>query len=230
MNVLGITAARGGSKGVPRKNVRDLGGIPLIAHTLLEVANKCKMMDAYCVATEDEEIARIAGEYAVPVVMLPEHLTTDTSPLLPALQHAIEEMEWLNEVHYDIIADLRCTNPFKLASDIDGAIDKLIRTDADAVIGVTVVEDHHPSRLKRIFRDRLVDIWPEPRSGLRQDLRPEVYVRNGAIYIVKREALDAGIHIKASDDVRPWIMPPERSLNIDTPTDFLLAEVLYEKR
>jgi CMP-N-acetylneuraminic acid synthetase len=114
--------------------------------------------------------------------------------------------------------------------DIDGAIDKLVRTSADAVIGVCKVEDKHPSRLKTIFRDRLVDIWPEPESGNRADLAPDVYVRNGSVYVVRRIALEEGVHIKLSDNVRPWIMPPERSLNIDTPMDFMLAEALMEKR
>jgi CMP-N-acetylneuraminic acid synthetase len=92
------------------------------------------------------------------------------------------------------------------------------------------VEDHHPARLKRIFRDRLVDIWPEPPSGNRQDLKPKVYVRNGSLYIVRRVALEEGVHIKLSDDVRPWVMPPERSINIDNEVDFALAEVLLDRR
>jgi CMP-N-acetylneuraminic acid synthetase len=91
------------------------------------------------------------------------------------------------------------------------------------------VDDHHPARLKRIFRDRLVDIWPEPESGLRQELCPEVYVRNGSIYVIQRDALEKGVHIKLSDDVRPWIMPVECSINIDTEVDFALAEVLLER-
>ncbi|KKM56175.1 hypothetical protein LCGC14_1552010, partial [marine sediment metagenome] len=73
-----------------------------------------------------------------------------------------------------------------------------------------------------------VDIWPEPESGNRQDLKPDVYVRNGSIYVVRRAGLEEGIHIKLSDNVRPWIMPEERSLNIDTPCDFLLAEAIIK--
>lgn len=226
MRTIGITGARGGSKGVPRKNIRDLGGVPLIVHTIRE-AKKCQRLDEYVVATDDREIASVAEEHGARVVMLPPHLTQDDVPLLPALRYALEEVENGNE--FDIIADLRCTNPFKLASDIDGAIDKLIRTSADAVIGVTKVEDKHPARLKRIFRDRLVDIWPEPKSGLRQDLKPDVYIRNGSLYIVRRSAFDEGIHIRANDNVRAWIMPEERAVNIDTEIDFLLAEVLSER-
>jgi CMP-N-acetylneuraminic acid synthetase len=149
--------------------------------------------------------------------------------MLPALLYAVDEAEENQNEKYDIVADLRCTNPLKTYQDIDGAIDKLIRTNADAVIGVCRVDDHHPARLKRIFRDRLVDIWPEPESGLRQELCPEVYVRNGSIYVIQRDALEKGVHIKLSDDVRPWIMPVECSINIDTEVDFALAEVLLER-
>lgn len=228
MRTLGITGARGGSKGVPHKNIRLIAGIPLIAYTIME-AKRCSRLDRYVVATDDKEIAAIAEEYGAEVVVLPPHLTHDSAPLLPSLRYALEEVE-SNGTDYDIVADLRATNPFKLASDIDGAIDKLIRTSADAVIGVTIVEDGHPARLKRIFRDRLVDIWPEPKSGLRQDLEPEVFIRNGSIYIVGRAAFDEGIHIKLSDNCRPWIMPASRSINIDTEEDFLLAEVLVGRK
>jgi len=158
--------------------------------------------------------------------MRPKELAQDATPTLAALLHALEYTEDRLDEHYDVVADIRCTNPFKVVYDIDGAIDKLIRTGADAVIGVCKVNDHHPSRLKAIFRDRLVDIWPEPVSGNRQDLRPDVYVRNGSIYVVRRAGLEEGIHIRLSDNVRPWIMPEERSLNIDTPMDFLIAEAI----
>lgn len=221
MRTIGITLARGGSKGVPRKNIKRLAGHPLIAHTILQ-AQRSINLDEYVVSTDDTEIACVAEEYGARVVMRPPHLAADSTPTLPALLHALEEV---NE-NFDVVADLRCTNPLKTAEDIDGAIDKLIRTNADAVIGVCRVEDYHPARLKRIFRDRLVDIWPEPESGNRQELKPEVYVRNGSIYAVRTVALEEGVHIKLSDDVRPWIMPPERSINIDNEVDFALAEVL----
>lgn len=224
MSVVGLTLARGGSKGVPRKNIRRLAGLPLIAHTILQA--KSSMIDDYYVATDDVEIMAVSEEYGADVIRLPQYLTTDDSPMLPALLYALEEAE---EDQYDIVADLRCTNPLKTSEDINGAIKKLIQTHADAVIGVCQVQDHHPARLKRIFRDRLVEIWPEPESGLRQEIRPKVYVRNGSIYIVDRQALEEGVHIRLSDNVRPWIMPPERSVNIDNEVDFLLAEVILER-
>jgi CMP-N,N'-diacetyllegionaminic acid synthase len=229
MSTLGITLARGGSKGVPGKNIKLLAGKPLIAYTI-EEALKSTLLDHYVVSTDSHHIADVAEKYGAKVIMRPSSLSGDHTPTLPALLHALERMESDLDEKYDIVADIRCPNPFKTVFDIDGAIDKLVRTGADAVIGVCKVEDKHPSRLKHIFRDRLVDIWPEPVSGNRQDLEPEVYVRNGSIYAVRRAGLEEGIHIKLSDNVRAWIMPAERSVNIDTPLDFLLAEALMEKR
>jgi CMP-N-acetylneuraminic acid synthetase len=224
MKTIGITLARGGSKGVPRKNIRRIGGLPLLAYTIME-AKKSKHLDEYVVSTDSPEIAAVAREYGARVVMRPPHLAEDSTPTLPALIHAIEEVEAEDNIYFDVVADLRCTNPMKTVYDIDGAIEKLVFTHADAVIGVCEVQDGHPARLKQIFRDRLVDIWPEPESGNRQDLQPKVYIRNGSVYVVQRLALEEGVHIRLSDNVRPWIMPLERSINIDSEVDFKLAEV-----
>jgi len=227
MTTLGITLARSGSKGVPGKNIKMLDGKPLIAYTIEEALKA--PLDYYVVSTDSDEIAEIARRYGASVIMRPKELAQDATPTLVALLHALEYTEDKLDEHYDIVADIRCTNPFKTVFDISGAINKLIRTGADAVIRVCKVNHHHPSRLKRIFRDRLVDIWPEPESGNRQDLEPPVYVRNGSIYVVRRAGLEEGIHIKLSDDVRAWIMPEERSLNIDTKVDFVLAEALMRR-
>jgi len=225
MPTLGITLARGGSKGVPGKNIRMLAGKPLIAYTI-EQALRADLLDYYVVSTDSDEIAAVAREYGASVIMRPAELARDDTPSLIALLHALSATESDLGEYYDVVADLRCTNPLKTFLDIDGAIRKLQTTGADAVIGVCKVQDHHPSRLKRIFQDRLVDIWPEPVSGNRQDLEPEVYVRNGSVYVVRRLGLEEGIHIRMSEDVRPWIMPSERSVNIDTEVDFLLAEAI----
>ncbi len=229
MSTLGITLARGGSKGVPGKNIKLLAGKPLIAYTI-EEALKSTLLDHYVVSTDSDEIAEVAKKCGANVIMRPKALAQDHTPTLDALLHALERTESDLDENYDIVADIRCPNPFKTVFDIDGAIDKLTRTGADAVVGVCKVTDKHPSRLKIIFRDRLLDLWPEPESGNRQDLKPDVYVRNGSIYVVRRAGLEEGIHIRLSDNVRPWIMPEERSVNIDTEMDFMLAEALMERR
>ncbi len=228
--VLGVTCARGGSKGVPGKNIRLLAGKPLIAWTI-EEALKSKYITRYIVSTDSEEIAEVAKKYGADVPFLrPPELAGDDTPTLPVLLHALHFCEKQDNVTYDIIADLRCTNPLKNRGDIDGAIKKIVGTDSDVVVGVSRLEDHHPARIKRIVNDALVDFWPEPMDGQRHLLKPDAYIRNGSIYVVWRSALEQGILLGGSDKIRPWIMPPERSCNIDEEVDFLIAEAVLAKR
>lgn len=231
MRVLGITLARAGSKGVKNKNIRSICGKPLIAYTI-EEARKATMIDRHIVSTDSPEIADVVRKHGGEAPFLrPEDLAQDDTPSLPALLHALEWAEEDEGEEYDIVADLRCTNPLKTQFDIDGCIDKLIKTGADVVVGVTKLEDHHPARIKQIFQDRLIDFgWPEPLDGNRQLLKPDAYIRNGSIYIARKLALYEGIHIGGSDEIRPWVMPEERSINIDTEMDFLLAEALINER
>ena len=229
MKVLGITLARGGSKGVPHKNIRLIAGKPLIAYTV-EEALKCTLINEYVVSSDDSEILAVAFEYGAQVIERPAELARDITPSAPAVLHALEWAEDFYNTHYDIVAELRVTNPFKTALDIDMAIKKLSKTGADCVVGVSKLDEHHPSRIKMIYNDKLIDVWPEPRTGRRQDLDPDVYIRNGSIYVVQANVLRAGRYFIGSDlDVRPWIMAPERGVNIDTEIDFLLAEAMLNK-
>ena len=182
--VLGITLARGGSKGVRDKNIREVAGKPLLVWTI-EQALEAKL-DEYVVSTDSARIAAVARKHGATVIMRPDELATDTATSISALIHALDTSERAYSTEFDIVADIRNTNPMKLAYDIDGAIRKLIATGADCVAGVTKLEDHHPSRIKMIVEDRLVDVWPEPEGGNRQDLKPDVYIRNGSIYAVRR--------------------------------------------
>jgi len=221
--VLGITLARGGSKAVPKKNIRIVAGKPLIEWTIQEV-NKCELIDRYVVSTDSEEISDVVSKLGVERIRRPDFLAMDNTPAIDALVHALDMVEHIYGEEYDIVADIRCTNPFKIASDIDGCIGKLLRTGADTVCGVSKLDDHHPARIKTIVGDRLIDVWPEP-SGNRQDLVPDVYIRNGSIYAVRASALREGIHF-VGGDIRPWLMPLERSVNVDTELDLLICESL----
>ena len=181
-------------------------------------------------SSDDSEILAVAFEYGAQVIERPAELARDITPSAPAVLHALEWAEDFYNTHYDIVAELRVTNPFKTALDIDMAIKKLSKTGADCVVGVSKLDEHHPSRIKMIYNDKLIDVWPEPRTGRRQDLDPDVYIRNGSIYVVQANVLRAGRYFIGSDlDVRPWIMAPERGVNIDTEIDFLLAEAMLNK-
>jgi len=231
IRVLGVTLARGGSKGVPGKNIRSVLGKPLLAYTIEEaLASRC--LSRYIVSTDSLEIAGVAREWGAECIERPAELAGDTTPSLDALRHAVFEAEKQEGLNYDIIVELRCTNPLKTADDIDGAIEKLIDTRADSVIGVSMLEDHHPARIKRLVDDRIVDfVMPEPRDGQRQLLRPDAYIRNGSIYAVRRDLVMNGAgQLFNHKNSRPWIMPQERSVNVDTELDFLLIEALLKRQ
>jgi CMP-N,N'-diacetyllegionaminic acid synthase len=226
VRVLGITCARGGSKGVPGKNIRRLGDKTLLEWTIIE-AQKSELITDYVVSTDSEAIAQVADALDVTYIQRPDKYAQDNSPILDAITHALDVLE----EDYDAVADLRCTNPFKEAQDIDGCIRLLgDNLDADGVVGVTKLDDHHPSRIKHIVANRLVDFWPEPISGNRQDLKPDAYIRNGSVYVFWADALRGGTYFIGPDNIVPYVMPLERSLNIDTELDFLLAEAIVERR
>jgi CMP-N-acetylneuraminic acid synthetase len=206
-----------------------LDGKPMLAYSV-EEALKSEYIDRYVVSSDDEEIRLAAEAYGAETIKRPGHLAQDDTPTWDALRHALLQCEE-EDGEYDLVADIRCTNPLKTVDDIDGAISKLIRTGADSVIGVAKLEDHHPYRIKRLFKDRIIDFGgAEPDGFNRQDLKPDAYIRNGSIYISRRAAFMEGVHIRGSDETRPWIMPPERSVNVDTELDLLLVETLLRRR
>lgn len=228
--ILGVTLARGGSKGVPRKNIRPILGVPLIAYTIVE-AKRAKHISRYIVSTDDEEIRDVARLYGAEVPFLrPAHLATDKATSRDALQHAVAWAEEQEGEPYEYVIDLPCTNPMRTSEDIDAALEKLMATGADSVIGVTQLEDHHPLRIKKIVDDRIVDFClPEPIEAMRQDLKPDAYIRNGSIYSVRRDVLMLQNARYGTADSRPYIFPPERTVNVDTETDILLAELLFQR-
>ncbi len=228
-NILSVTLARGGSKSIPKKNVTPLLGVPLIAYTVVE-AKRVSFEHEYIVSTDDEEIAECARGFGAEVPFLrPADLAGDQASSAAAVIHALEWMENDRGKKYDIVVELMCTNPMKTSKDIDAVVEKMIATGADSVIGVTRLWDHHPMRVKKIVDDRLVDfcVYEKPENR-RQDLQPPAYIRNGAIYAVKRDVLlETGARY-GTEHSRPHEMPAEASVNIDSPIDLLIAEMLLK--
>lgn len=226
--VLGVTLARGGSKGVPRKNIAMINDKPMLAYSI-EEALKSDYISRYVVSSDDEEILEVAKAYGADPIRRPSHLAQDETPSWNAIHHALLQCEEQGGSEYDIIADIRCTNPLKTVEDIDGAISKLIKTGADSVVGVS--ECTHPYLIKQLFKDRIIDFGgPEPESYTRQDYSPKAYIRNGSIYITRRAAFMEHIYIKASEETRPWVMPPEKSVNVNNELDMLLVSTLLRRR
>ena len=226
--ILAITLARGGSKGVRNKNIRILNGIPLIAHTIKE-ALKSKLIDKYIVSTDSKKIKLISQKFNAEAPFLrPKKLSNDKATSVSALQHAVHWMEKKENIKYDYIIELMCTNPFKTVSDIDNIIKKIIKTNADSVIAVHRIEDHHPSRIKKIINDQIYDFCiEEKKESRRQDLRPFSYIRSGSIYALKRDYLMNKNSRYGSNNSRPYILKQNKIINIDNELDFVTAEAMF---
>lgn len=229
--ILGITLARAGSKSVKLKNIKLINKKPLIAYTISE-ALKSKYLTDYIVSTNSLKIAKIAKRYGAKIPFLrPNKLSTDKSSSVSALIHATKFMEKKNNIKYDYIVELMCTNPFKNSIDIDKVIKKIILTKADSVIAVHRIYDHHPARVKKIIDGKICDFCTkEKKESRRQDLKPKAYVRSGAIYALERDYL---INEKArygSGNSRPYFLSENKSVNIDNYIDFYIAEKILSHK
>jgi CMP-N,N'-diacetyllegionaminic acid synthase len=228
MKTIGIIPARGGSKGVLKKNIKLLNNKPLIAYTI-EAALESKL-DLVIVSTDDSEIATVSEKYGATVPFLrPEHLASDSAKSLPVMQHALAFMEEKLGKTFDAVMMLQPTTPHRTFEDINDSIDLLEATNADSVISVVDVEGHHPARMKFIEEGKLIDppYCEAYENQPRQELAP-MYIRNGAIYLTKREALLADSF--KGKDCRALVMPDSRSVNIDSVLDFQLAEFLTQNQ
>ncbi|MBI5625525.1 MAG: acylneuraminate cytidylyltransferase family protein [Elusimicrobia bacterium] len=229
--ILGVILARGGSKSVPRKNIKPLLGVPLIAYSIRE-ALKSPRITRLVVSTEDAEIADVARSFGAQVPFLrPAELAADKTPSKECLQHALRFVEAEEGKPYDYVIELMCTNPLKTVEDIDAVLEKLVATGAESVIGVARLYDHHPARVKMIVDDRIVDFCvPEPDGAMRQDLQPPAYIRNGSIYAMRRDVLMVMDRRYGTKDSRPYVFPDDRTVNIDSEADWFAAEALLRKR
>jgi N-acylneuraminate cytidylyltransferase len=231
MKVLAIIPARGGSKGVPGKNIRPLAGKPLIRHTVDE-AKKVSLIDRIVVTTDSHEIADAVGEPSLVPFMRPTELAGDATPDLPVFQHALN---WLaeNEGYVaDIVVHLRPTSPLRKAASIERGIQALIDDPAaDAVRGV-VEPNQNPYKMWRIGDDGaltpLLDAGiPEAYNQPRQSL-PKVYWQNAAVDVVRATTILAGS--MTGRRILPLVMDEIESVDIDTYHDFMVAEALLAER
>ena len=228
--VLCTILARGGSKGVKGKNKILINDVPLIAYTIVE-AKRSKYIDRIVVSTDDKDIIKIAKKYNVEAPFKrPKKFCKNNSNVNGAFFHLLDWVKKDEKKKYDFIIDLLCTNPLKTSKDIDAVIEKIERTNADSVIGVSKLEDHHPIRIKKIIRGKIVDFClPEIPETRRQDLKPDAYVRSGSIYALKRDELMVHNRRYGTNNSHPHILPPERAVNVDTEIDFMIAEKLIDR-
>jgi len=227
--VLGVIPARGGSKGLSRKNILHLAGKPLIAYTI-EVALSTSFLDRLIVSTDDEEIAKVAHQHGAEVPFCrPFDLARDETLVYPVLIHAVQWLSEHQDCNPDFVLLLQPTSPLRTVEDIDAAINIAITAEAEAVVSVTPVHQH-PYWMKQVTEDgRLTDHLPLERfPNRRQDL-PVVYALNGAIYLAETRIL-LERQTFYTDRTYAYIMPPERSLDIDSKWDLYLAELVLKDR
>jgi len=223
-SVLGVVPARGGSKGVPGKNIRELGGKPLIAHTL-EAASRAALLTRTVVSTDSEEISDVCRAFGADVPFLrPPELASDTARVQDAVLHLLDQLE----ATYTYVLLLQPTAPFRSAEDIDGAIRLATQTGAESVVSFTQEETQHPYYMYELDQDcdppRVTPMFNYPVGTPRQEF-PPVYYRNGAIYLTRTDTLRRDRSFVSPQTV-PYLMPEERSVNIDTEEDFQYAEYL----
>ncbi len=226
--ILGIITARGGSRGIPKKNIKELGGKPLIAWTI-EAARGSKLLDRIIVSTDSEEIASVARSAGAEVPFLrPKELATDTAKSIPVVQHALKWIKENEGKEFDAVMILQPTSPFRTSADIDGSIKLLFETGADSVMGMAELTDFSLAKLKVLDGNRIMPLIVEEgkESSLRDANRP-IYKRNCAIYLTRTEFIENDDLF--GQDSRAYVMPPERSIDINTPADFVFAEFLASK-
>jgi len=230
--VLGIVPARGGSKGMPRKNLHALAGRPLVAWTI-EAARQASSLDRVIVSTDDPEIAEVARELGAEVpFMRPAELAEDDTPDLPVFQHALEWLEGEEGYRPGVIVHLRPTQPLRTSRHIDEAVQLLISTGADSVKSVREVHEH-PHKMWELEGDLLL---PYLKTELRANVGPDyprqkldqLYVSSGVVDAVRTEVVRSGSTTGGA--VHAYITDDMVSVDLDTHLDFMVAEALLAQR
>jgi CMP-N,N'-diacetyllegionaminic acid synthase len=227
INIIATICARGGSKGLPGKNIRLFEGKPLIAWTI-ETALSCPSIEGKVyVSTDDEQIAAVSRSFGARVPFLrPAQLATDDAPKLPVIEHLVQAVE-RSEGQVDYIVDLQPTSPLRLLDDLNAAIE-LAKT-TDLVVGVTEPSHNPYYSLARENDEGRICQFVDAKFTRRQDV-PRVYGLNGSIYVWRRNALPVAIERGFWNvSIKPYCMPRWRSVDIDDLEDFELAS-WYAKR
>jgi len=232
LKILALIPARGGSKGVPRKNIRMLADKPLIAWTIEAVKN-CNFTMRTVVSTDDPDVAEIAKAFGAEVPFLrPTELATDTTADYPVCVHALD---WLFKNEYykpDLVVWLRPTTPMRQSHDIDKSIKQIVATDCTGLRSVCAVE-HHPYWMKSlsINSNQLIPFieGASEEKYYQRQLLPTIYRLNGAVDITWYQTIQFEKKLYGSN-IQGYVMPIERSIDIDTEIDFLTADLFMRQR
>ncbi len=225
LSTLGIIPARAGSRRLPRKNVLPLGGKPLVAWSI-EAARIARRLTRVVVSSDDPEVLAIAADYD-PRLPLPRpaELAGDTSLAIEFVLHAFGTLEAQGEGPYEAVVILQPSSPFTWPQDIDATVELLAASGAESAVSVMQL-DHaiHPSKLKLMEGDRLLPYLEEEGGRMATHQLRTVYVRNCSVYATRREVIDRGQIL--GDDCRGYVMPRERSIDVNEELDLKFAEFL----
>ncbi|MFW9767178.1 MAG: cytidylyltransferase domain-containing protein [Candidatus Thorarchaeota archaeon] len=228
MRILGTICARGGSKGVKNKNIRNLDGRPLIYYTI-KAMKKWGKADRIICSTDSPEIAKIASEYGAETPFLrPAELSSDTAPKIPVIKHALRYCEEEEGINYDTIVDLDPTSPLRTTNDIERALQKFLNTRADVLYSVTEAKKNPYFNMVELDDNDNAHLSKKLEGEFfrRQDT-PKVYEINGSIYIYNRDYLSKanGLHC---ENERVFVMDEISSIDIDREIDFRFIEYLLK--
>ena len=221
VNCLAIIPARGGSKGIPHKNILPLAGKPLVAYSI-EQAKASRYISRVVVSTDDAEIASISRHFGAEIVWRPAEISGDSASSESALLHALETFIQSEDYQPDVLVFLQCTSPLTLAEDIDGTIQALLDEQADTALAVIpfhyfLWRNTRTSNAEGINHDKRI-------RPLRQEREPQ-YLETGAVYVMRVPGFLQARH-RFFGKTSLYVMPAERRLEIDDPVDFQVAEVL----
>lgn len=226
MNILGVIPARGGSVGIPRKNIYPLMGKPLIAYAI-QAAYSAASLNRVIISTDDDEIAAVARDLGADVpFMRPADLAQSQTPTVSVIEHALKMLE---PTQFDAVVVIQPTAPLRLAEDIDNAVE-LLTDEFDSVVSVAEVSHQFNPNWIHQIEDNTLHPYIEDgplKFTRRQDL-PPVYYRNGAVYVTRCAVLAESRNLYGNRTAA-YIMPPERSVNIDSLSDIWLAEYFLSR-
>ena len=223
-HVLGVIPARGGSKGIPRKNLRPVAGEPLLAHIVREaLLSRC--LTRVIVSTDDEEIAAVARRYDAEVIRRPTEISDDTASSESALLHALHHLRETEDYEPELLVFLQCTSPLTLAGDIDGTVEALLQSGADTALAVV---PFHYFLWRGPFEDASGINHDKSVRPRRQDREPQ-YLEAGAVVVARTPGfLEAKGRFYGRSAI--YEIPEERCLEIDEPSDLLVAEARLRER
>ncbi|MEW6577694.1 MAG: acylneuraminate cytidylyltransferase [Chloroflexota bacterium] len=225
MSILAIIPARGGSKGIPRKNIRLLNGKPLIAYSI-EQARQTPAISRVVVSTDDAEIGAVAQQYGAEVVWRPAEISGDTASSESALLHVLDHLAQTEGYEPELVVFLQCTAPLTLAEDISGTIQALLDQRADTAVAVV---PFHYFLWKRDSKGNAIGVNHDKSQRLLRQQQDPQYLEAGAVYVMRTQGFRQARH-RFFGKTALYVMPAERRLEIDEPVDFKIAELLLAER